>query len=93
MVYDERGLPYFLERTGPIYRLIDALAEEVAIDAVLTSQISSRPELLEPVISGLLNRIFKVLKLLPNVFYNSLYEYLAPHVEALVENSKWALGI
>ncbi len=93
VLYDERGLPYFLERSGPIYRLIDGLAEEAAIDAVLTSQISSRPELLEPVMSGLLNRIFNVLQILPRVFYNSLYELLAPHVEALIENSKWVLGI
>ena len=93
VLYDERGLPYFLERAGPIYRLIDGLAEEAALDAVLTSQISSRPELLEPVVSSLLNRIFSILQVLPRVFYNSLYEHLAPHVEALIENSKWALGI
>lgn len=92
VLHDERGLPYFLEKTGPIYRLIDALAEETAIDAVLTSQISKRPELLEPVISGLLNRIFSVLQLLPRVFYNSIYDHLAPHVEALIDNAKWAIG-
>jgi|GEM_PF-2764320 len=93
VLYDERGQPYFLERTGPIYRLIDGLAEEAAIDAVLTSQISKRPELLEPVMSSLLNRIFNILQILPRVFYNSLYEHLAPHVEALIENSKWVLGV
>jgi hypothetical protein len=93
ILYDERGLPYFLEKMGPIYRLIDALAEETAIDAVLTSHIANRRELLEPVVSGLMNRIFSVLQLLPKVFYNSLYEHLAPHVEALIENSKWAIGV
>lgn len=93
VLYDERGLPYFLERNGPIYRLIDGLAEEAALDAVLTSQISNRPELLEPVMSSLLNRIFGILQILPRIFYNSVYEYLAPHVEALIENCKWALGI
>jgi hypothetical protein len=93
VLYDEQGLPYFLECNGPIYRLIEGLAEEAAIDAVLTSQINSRPELLEPVMSALLNRIFKVLRILPSVFYNSLYEHLAPHVESLIENTKWALGI
>ncbi len=93
VLYDERGLPYFLERTGPIYRLIDGLAEEAALDAVLSSQISNRPELLESVMSSLFNRIFNILQILPKVFYNSLYEYLAPHVEALIENFKWALGI
>lgn len=92
VLYDERGLPYFLERNGPIYRLIDALAEEAAIDAVLTSHISNRRELVEPVVSGLLNRIFNVLRLIPRVFYNSLYDHLAPHVEALIENTKWVLG-
>lgn len=91
--YDERGLPYFLEKSGPIYQLIDALAEEAAIDAVLTSHISNRRELIEPVISALLNRIFNILRLIPKVFYNSLYEHLAPHVDALIENSKWALGL
>ncbi|MFX0169245.1 MAG: hypothetical protein ACFE89_07815 [Candidatus Hodarchaeota archaeon] len=93
VLYDERGLPYFLERTGPIYRLIDALAEEIAVDAVLTSYIVNRRELLEPILSGLLNRIFDTLRLLPKVFYNSLYDHLAPHVEALIENSKWVLGL
>ncbi len=93
ILYDDRGLPYFLERTGPIYQLIDAIAEETALDAVLASQISNRPELLEPILSALLNRIFSVLQLLPRVFFNSLYEHLAPHVEALIENSKWALGL
>ncbi|MFW9830207.1 MAG: hypothetical protein ACFFD8_00275 [Candidatus Thorarchaeota archaeon] len=93
VLYDERGLPYFLEKTGPIYRLIEALGEEAAIDAVLSSHISNRPELLEPVLSGLLNRIFTVLKLLPRVFYNSLYDHLAPHVEALIDNAKWAIGL
>ncbi|MFX1564588.1 MAG: hypothetical protein ACFFCH_01205 [Promethearchaeota archaeon] len=93
VLYDEQGLPYFLERSGPIYKLIDGLAEEAAIDAVLTSQINSRPELLEPVMSALLNRIFKVLRILPSVFYNSLYEQLAPHVESLIEITKLALRI
>ena len=93
ILYDERGLPYFLEKTGPIYRLIDALAEEAAIDAVLTSEIVNRRELLEPVVSGLLNRIFTVLQLLPRIFYNSLYEHLVPHVEASIENAKWVLGV
>jgi hypothetical protein len=91
VLYDERGLPYFLERTGPIYRLIDGLAEEAALDAVLTAQISDRPELLEPVMSSLLNRIFNILKILPRVFHNSLYEHLAPHVASLIQNSKWVL--
>jgi hypothetical protein len=93
VLYDERGLPYFLESTGPIYRLIDALSEEVAVDAVLTSYIVNRRELLEPILSGLLGRIFDVLRLLPKVFYNSIYDHLAPHVEALIRNSKWALGL
>lgn len=93
VLYDERGLPYFLEQTGPIYRLIDALAEEVAVDAVLTSYIVNRRELLEPILSGLMNRIFDVLRLLPKVFYNSVYDHLAPHVEALIGSSKWALGL
>lgn len=93
VLYDERGLPYFLERTGPIYRLIEGLAEEAAIDAVLTSQISGQPQLLEPIMSSLLNRIFNVLKILPKIFYNSLYEHLAPQLESMIENTKWAIGI
>jgi hypothetical protein len=93
ILYDERGLPYFLEKTGPIYRLIDALAEEAAIDAVLTSEIVNRRELLEPIVSGLLNRIFTILQLLPRIFYNSLYEHLVPHVEASIANAKWILGV
>ena len=92
-LYDERGLPYFLERTGPIYNLIDTLAEEAAIDAVLISHVKYRPELLESIVSELLNRILNVLRLLPKVFRPSLYEEVAPHVEALIENSRWALGL
>jgi len=93
VLYDERGLPYFLEKAGPIYRLIEALAEEAAVDAVLTSYIVNRRELLEPILSGLLNRIFDVLRLLPKVFFNSVYDHLAPHIEALIGNAKWALGL
>lgn len=92
VLYDERGLPYFLERVGPIFRLIDALAEEAAIDAVLASKISGRPDLLEPIVRDLLNRIFNVLQILPKVFYNSLYENLLPHVEVLVEKAKATLS-
>jgi hypothetical protein len=91
VLYDERGLPYFLERTGPIFRLIEALAEEASLDAVLTSKISGRPLLLEPIVRGLQNRIFDVLQILPRVFYNSLYENLLPNVETLVEKSKAAV--
>jgi len=92
VLYDERGLPYYLERAGPIFRLIDALAEEAAVDAVLTSKISGRPLLLEPIVRVLLNRIFNVLQILPKVFYNSLYENLLPHVEALIERSRAEMG-
>ncbi|MFX1319504.1 MAG: hypothetical protein ACFE9D_02660 [Promethearchaeota archaeon] len=91
VLYDERGLPYYLEQAGPIFRLIDALAEEAAIDAVISSKISGRPLLLEPIVRGVLNRVFNILHILPRIFYNSLYENLLPHVEASVERSKAAL--
>ncbi len=92
VLHDERGLPYFLEQKGPIYRLIDALAEEAAVDAVLMSHVTNRQELIEPLLSGLLDRIFNTLKLLPKIFRSSLYEQLAPHVNKLVEDAKWALS-
>jgi len=93
VLYDERGLPYFLERNGPIYRLVEALAEEAATDAIVISHVANQQELAEVVVNELLDRILNVLRLVPSVFRASLYEYLAPQVEALVENTKWALGL
>jgi hypothetical protein len=93
VLYDERGLPYFLERSGPIYRLVEALAEEAATNAVLISHVANQHELVEAVVNELLDRVLNVLRLVPSVFRVSLYEHLAPEVEALVENTKWALGL
>jgi hypothetical protein len=93
VLYDERGLPYFLERNGPIYRLVEALAEEAATDATLVSHVADRQEFVEAVVNELLDHILNVLRLVPGVFRASLYGYLAPEVEALLENTRWALGL
>lgn len=93
VLYDDRGLPYFLERNGPIYRLVEALTEEAATDAIVISHVADREELVEVVVNELLDRILNVLRLVPSIFRASLYGYLAPQVEALLENTKWALSL
>jgi hypothetical protein len=72
---------------------VEALAEEAATNAVLISHVANQHELVEAVVNELLDRVLNVLRLVPSVFRVSLYEHLAPEVEALVENTKWALGL
>ena len=93
VLYDDRRLPYFLEREGPIYQLVMTLAAEAAMNAALSFAIKGERKLLEAIILELLDRIFGVLQLLPEVFRQSLYDHLASHVGSLVSDSMRILGI
>lgn len=93
VLYDDRGRPYFLEREGPIYQLIRALTSETVMDAALSATVEKQQDLLEAVVMELLDRILGTLRLLPEVFRQSLYEHLAPHVKDLMSSSMRMLGV